>query len=79
MPEACWQVQNMIMDILEEEESKAKNKHETEIFCYVQDAGPAPDASTPIPHPIITHLQEIQAAMLSAGISPASFKLDAEH
>ena len=68
----------MITDILEEEEGEAENEHETEIFCHVQDAGPALDAPTPIPYPTITRLQKIQAAMISAGISPSSFKSDAE-
>ena len=67
----------MITDILEEDE--AENEHATEISCYVQDAGPALDAPTPIPYPTITRLQEIQAAIISTGISPASLKSDAEH
>ena len=69
----------MITDILEEDESEAENKHETEISCYVQDADPTLDAPAPIPYPTITRLQEIQAAMLAAVISPLSFKSDAKH
>ena len=69
----------MITDILEEDGSEAENEHETENSCYVQAAGPALDAPAPIPYPTITRLQEIQAAMLAAVISPLSFKSDAKH
>ena len=76
MPETQRQVQSMITDILEED--KAEDEHETEISCYLQDAGPSLDASIPALYPTIMHLQKIQGAMISAGISPASFKSDAE-
>ena len=65
----------MITDILEGDKCEAEHEHETEISCYVQDLGPALDAPTPIPYPTIACLQEIQAVMLAAGISPSSLNL----